>query len=78
MLSMACSPAQIVKTEYVKQQVPAPPEEPQYYPVKWQAKDGLYCFDTENAKYLLKDITLKTGREMDMVSILSSFQTGTR
>jgi hypothetical protein len=61
---------QIVKTEYIKQQVPEPPAEPAYYTVTWQAGDGRYCLDPENAKNLLKNTEIMKANKNEMRGIL--------
>lgn len=74
---IACSSTkQIVKTEYIKQQVPDLPKEPEYYPVQWQSKDGIYYFDTENAKNLLKNRELDKGYQKEMRTILEHIKEG--
>lgn len=74
---MACStgcslPAkQTVKIEYVKQQVPALPSPPEYYPVRFTVKDGFYCLDSvESAKGLLKNRELDKGYQGEQRNIL--------
>lgn len=67
---IACS-HQVVKTEYVKQQVPGLPAEPSYYPVKWsKGADGTYSMDQMNAKNLLKNMELMKGYQKDLRTIL--------
>lgn len=61
---------QIVKTEYIKQQIPELPQEPEYYEVRWQSVNGLYCIDESNAKNLLKNIKLMKGYQEEMQEIL--------
>lgn len=66
----ACS-RQVVRTEYVRQQVPSLPSEPSYYPVKWgKGTDGTYFVDQMNAKNLLKNIELMKGYQKDLRTIL--------
>ncbi len=64
------STKQIVKTEYIKQQIPDLPKEPEYYPVQWQVKDGLYYFNAENAKNLLKNRELDKAYQEETKEIL--------
>lgn len=67
---MACS-HQVVRTEYVKQQIPAVPAEPNYYPVKWgKGTAGTYFVDQMNAKSLLKNMELMKGYQKDLKTIL--------
>jgi hypothetical protein len=48
-----------VRTEYIKQTLPAKPEPPKYYPVEWTVdEEGRYCLDEKNAKNLLKNMAL--------------------
>lgn len=71
---IGCSSKQIVRTEYIKQQIPALPEEPEYYPVQWQWKDGQYCIDEESAKNLLKNRQLDKGYQEEMRKIFESLK----
>lgn len=61
---------QIVKTEHIKQQVPELPKEPEYYPVMWLDKNGMYCINNEAAKNLLKNIEIMKGYQEEMQKIL--------
>ena len=67
---IGCSARQIVKTEYVKQQIAELPQKPKYYPVQWQSKDGLYCIDINGAKALLKNRELDIGYQDEIKTIL--------
>lgn len=67
---------QIVRTEYVRQQVQEPPAPPEYYPVTFTARDGLYCLDPDNAKGLLKNRELDRGYQAEMRSTLESPKEG--
>lgn len=67
---IGCSTKQIIKTEYIKQQIPDLPKEPEYYPVQWQSKDGMYCVDEGSAKNLLKNRELDKGYQEEMKEIL--------
>lgn len=60
----------IVKTEYIKQQIPELPKEPTYFNVIWQGKDGLYCTDADNAKNLLKNVEIDRAYGNDLKTIL--------
>ena len=71
---IGCSSKQIVKTEYIRQQVPDLPQEPEYYPVVWHNKLGFYCLDAENAKNLLKNRELDKGYQEEMKTILQSLK----
>lgn len=68
---------QIVKTEYVRQQVPEPPAPPEYYPVTFVKKDGSYCTSDEaSAKNLLKNRALDRGYQAEMRGSLEHMQQG--
>lgn len=74
----ACS-RQIVKTEYIKQQVPELPKEPEYYPVIWVNRligesVNRYCLDAENAKNLLKNRELEKGYQRELRKILEQIK----
>lgn len=75
---MACSttPKQIIKTEYIYQQVPPLPEKPKFLSVEWvKTGEGMYCIDAENAKRLLINITLQQEHEEEMKKILEGLKT---
>lgn len=78
--STGCSlpSSQVVRTEYIKQQVPVPPEPPEYYPVKFEIKEGLYCLDQDSAKGLLKNRELDKGYQSELRSILANLKTGSK
>jgi len=67
---------QIVRTEYIRQQVQEPPAPPEYYPAKFTAKDGLYCLDPGNAKGLLKNRELDRGYQAEMRGTLEDLKEG--
>lgn len=72
---MGCtSTRQIVKTEYIKQQAPPLPVEPEYYSVDFKNIQGNYCLDPENAKNLLKNRELDKGYQEEMREILQGLQ----
>jgi hypothetical protein len=82
---IGCSTRQIVKTEYIRQQVAGLPKEPEYYPVQWQhppvsplTKGGIegggYCLDEDNAKNLLKNRELDKGYQEEMRRILEGMK----
>lgn len=72
---IGCSARQIVKTEYIKQQVPDLPKEPEYYPVKWYPYDLMfYCVDRIDAKNLLKNRELDKGYQEEMRKILEGMK----
>jgi hypothetical protein len=57
-LSIGCSKS-LVRTEYIKQTLPAKPVPPEYYPVEWTVdEEGNYQLDEKNAKNLLKNMAL--------------------
>ncbi len=73
----ACIPSparQIVKTEYIRQQVPSPPAAPGYYPVEFTEQGGMYCLDLGNAKNLLKNRELDRGYQDEMKEILDQLK----
>jgi len=70
---------QVVKTEYIRQQVPEPPALPEYYPVTFIRKDGLYCTsDDESARNLLKNRVLDKGYQAEMRGALDDMKKGVR
>lgn len=84
-LCLACSTGcslpqrQAVRIEYVKQQVPALPSPPEYYPVKFTVKDGFYCFDSvKSAKGFLKNRELDKGYQGEQRSILTNLKEGSK
>ena len=86
----ACSSRQIIKTEYIKQQIPELPKEPEYYSVQWQVitplhppldKGGIergYCVDADNAKNLLKNRELGKGYQQELKIILEQIKGETK
>jgi hypothetical protein len=64
----------IVKTEYVKQQVPEPPAEPDYYAVTFAKSGDRYVLDEMNAKALLMNKALTDGYAEEMRSILTNLK----
>ena len=74
---IGCSPAkQIVKTEYIKQEVPSLPALPTFYLVIWQMEGGHYCLDESQAKELLKNIEIMKGYQNEMREILQGLKDG--
>ncbi len=74
---IACSPAkQIVKTEYIKQEVPTLPALPTFYLVIWKAADGNYCLDEAQAKELLKNVEIMKSYQGEMRGILQGLKNG--
>jgi len=73
---ISCSPVVkgMVKTEYIKQEIPELPEEPSYYKVEWHKVNGSYCVDKENAKNLLKNIELMRGYSQELRLILEELK----
>lgn len=68
---------QIVKTEYIRQQVPPVPSPPEYYPVVFVKKDGFYCTsDEESAKNLLKNRVQDKGYQAEMRGSLEDMKQG--
>lgn len=70
----ACSHAPLVKTEYIRPEVPAIPAMPQMYDVRFQASGGCYCLDEDNAKNLLKNILLLQAHDTAVTGILESLK----
>ena len=68
--SMACSPRQVVRTEYLPALVPELPAEPQYWPVAWIRIDGGLCIDDGNAKNLIKNIEILRAHRDELMGIL--------
>lgn len=66
---------QIVRTEYVRQQVPPLPEPPDYYPVAFVKRGDSYCLETpEDAKNLLKNRALDKGYQGELRGILQDLK----
>lgn len=65
---------QIVKTEYIRQEIPSIPAMPEYYPVSFTERDECYCIDAENAKNLLKNRELEKGYEEELKDILNQLK----
>ena len=78
-LTACTSTRQIVKTEYIKQQIPPLPAEPEYYSVQFKSVEWApgqydYCLDPENAKNLLKNRELDKGYQEEMKEILQGLK----
>jgi DNA gyrase/topoisomerase IV subunit B len=73
-LLTACSSPQIVRTEYIYQQIPPLPEAPVMYPVQWQRAGALYALDERNAKALLKNWELQRGYAAELRAILEALK----
>ncbi len=71
---IGCSTKQIVRTEYIKQQIPDLPQEPEYYPVQWHMSGMSYCLDEGNAKNLLKNRGLDKGYQEELRNILEGMK----
>ena len=68
---------QVVKTEYVRQQVPDPPVPPEYYSVTFVKQDNRYCTsDDDSAKNLLKNRALDKGYQSEMRGIFEGMKKG--
>lgn len=68
---------QIVRTEYVRQEIPEPPARPGYYPVTFVKKDGHYCTsDDASARNLLKNRVLDKGYQAEMRGTLEDLKEG--
>ncbi len=67
---IACS-RQVVRTEYIRQQIPSLPSEPSYYPVQWgKGTDGTYFVARMNAKSIRKNMELMKDYQKDLRTIL--------
>ncbi len=64
----------MVRTEYIRQQVPSLPPEPDYYPVEFGVETGKYYTDAEGARNLLKNHELTRGYMDEMKSILTNLK----
>ena len=64
----------VVKTEYVRQQIPDPPAEPDYYPVTFNKSGDSYMLDEGNAKALLMNRELDKGYREELKSILMNLK----
>jgi len=64
----------VIKTEYIKQQIPDPPAEPDYYPVIFGKQGNNYTLDEANAKALLMNRELEKGYSEEMRSILTNLK----
>ena len=73
-LTACSSERQVIKTEYIKQQIPPLPAEPQYYPVEFRKIDNNYCLDAQNAKNLLKNRELDKGYQQELREILQGLK----
>lgn len=71
---MGCGSSPIVRTEYVRQQIPSLPSHPEYYPVQWAKAGDDYCLDTADAKNLLKNKALQDAREKDLEIIIEGLR----
>lgn len=76
MNSIGCSgtPQQIIKTEYIKQQIPEIPKEPEYYKVIWEGCGNKHCVDDANARNLKKNYELMKMYQMDLRNILEGLK----
>jgi hypothetical protein len=75
----ACSGNQVVRTEYIRPDIPELPEEPEYYIVKWQKVGAygdtpLYCLDADDAKNLMKNIELMKGYQDELREIIEGLR----
>lgn len=75
MLLMGCTKS-IVKTEYIKQEIPPLPEPPQYFDVHFQKKDGFYCVTPDDAKNLLKNREIDKAYMQELRTILEGLNNG--
>lgn len=75
MLSLtACFSTPLVKTEFIKAEIPPAPVLPEMYEVRWQASAGCYCLDEENAKNLLKNIMLLQAHDRALAELLEGLR----
>lgn len=74
---MGCGASnQVIKTEYIRCDIPEIPEMPQYTPVIWNMRDGLYCLNRDNAINLLKNIELERAYCNDLMIIIKGVRDG--
>lgn len=71
-LMVGCS--SIVKTVYIKQELPYIPEKPDYYGVTFHEIERRYCLDENNAKNLLKNRILDLGYMEELRKILDGLK----
>lgn len=64
----------IVKTVYIKQELPYIPEKPDYYGVTFYEIEGGYCLNEDNAKNLLKNRILDLGYMEELRKILEGLK----
>ena len=65
---------QIVKTDYIRQEIPSIPASPEFYPVSFIKRDEYYCIDAENARNLLKNRELEKGYQDELKEILNQIK----
>jgi hypothetical protein len=74
---IACAPlatTQIVRTEYIRQQIPPRPQLPDYYPVEWGVEQGKYYVDETGAKNVLKNRELDKSYQAEVESIFNTME----
>ena len=74
-----CFPAsgrQVIRTEYVRQQVPPLPASPDYYQPRFRAVGNDYCVDADGARELLKNRVLDRAYQEELTGILATLQGG--
>jgi len=64
----------VIKTEYIKQRIPDPPAEPDYYPVTFGKTGDAYTLDEANAKALLMNRELEKGYSEELKGILTNLK----
>ncbi len=71
---IGCSSNQVVRTEYIRPDIPPIPEEPEYYNVQWQKINKSYCLDADNAINLLKNIEFMKGYQLELKTMLEELK----
>ena len=66
----------MVRTEYVRQQVPPLPASPDYYLPRFRAVGNNYCVDADGAKKLLKNRVLDRTYQGEIRGILEDVVKG--
>lgn len=70
----ACTPQQVVRTEYIEAALPESPAAPAYYPVRWKKLGELYCTDVDGAKALLKNRALDESWQQEVLTIFQNLK----
>lgn len=71
---MACSTTPIVRTEYIRPEIPSLPPAPVFYEIRWFLVEGSYCLDAQGARDLLKNIELLRGSDRELRQVLTDLK----